>query len=391
MSTLIDSYTGSFNDSEPCNSNGGYSPIGQSFTGNGILSTVAFYGSIDGSPSGGNYYAKLYSHSGTYGSTGVPDTLLATSDARDILTAPPSSNDWWTFTFSSSNQYTMTNGTHYFIQLFGTTNNGAGFGMCGQLGGGTGATGNGYYNGAYTSEDFLFEVYANVPVVYTLSATVGSFTLLGININLSHVRTATLAYGSYVLTGFNAILSKTHQYLMSTTVGSFVITGFNAAFTKAMKMTVAVGTYTLTGFNIGLSKVKTMTVAVGSYVVTGFNVNFTRAIRATLQTGYYILRGFDLNGGYQKIFYNSRRDENRITTLIGAYSGDGINSRYIKTNPTSHALQISDGNTGTDYSVVNAIRDENRITVMQAVSSVDGITPVELYSDINFNLLVKSN
>jgi hypothetical protein len=88
--------------------------VGQSFTSNGYtLSSCKFYLRKNNSPTG-SVYAKLYSHSGTFGSTGVPLTLLATSDAVDISTLS-TSFALVTFTFSGAEKYAMVNGTNYFI------------------------------------------------------------------------------------------------------------------------------------------------------------------------------------------------------------------------------------------------------------------------------------
>ena len=86
----------------------------------------------------------------------------------------------------------------------------------------------------------------------------------------------------------------------------------------------------------------------------------------------------------------AKRDENRITTAMGAFSGDGKTPQLVRVNSLLKALCVSNGTTGSDFSVNNSVRDENRIPVLMAVSSSDGVTPVEVYADSLFNLLVKS-
>jgi len=86
----------------------------------------------------------------------------------------------------------------------------------------------------------------------------------------------------------------------------------------------------------------------------------------------------------------AKRDQNRITTLMGALNTDGVTPTNIKADPTSHAISVLNGTTGSDFGTVNAPRDENRITVAMAVSSVDGVTPVELYADSNGRLLIQT-
>lgn len=86
----------------------------------------------------------------------------------------------------------------------------------------------------------------------------------------------------------------------------------------------------------------------------------------------------------------AKRDENRVTTIIGALNTDGVTPQLICADPTPHTLCVSDGVSGSDFSVIDAPRDENRTPVLMAVSSADGVTPVELYADSSGNLLIKS-
>ena len=90
MSTIIDSY-----GEEHCNDWGWASPnattfnVGQSFKnqeGEVNISYVKFFNSKTGSPTG-NCYAKIYAHSGTFGSSSLPTgEALATSSAVDVST-----------------------------------------------------------------------------------------------------------------------------------------------------------------------------------------------------------------------------------------------------------------------------------------------------------------
>jgi hypothetical protein len=84
---------------------------------------------------------------------------------------------------------------------------------------------------------------------------------------------------------------------------------------------------------------------------------------------------------------NAKHDENSVPTVIAASKNDG---RTIA-NPSNNALNVSDGNTGTDYGRSVAIIDENGVSVIMAVSSTDGVTPVEIYADpVNGKLLIQS-
>ena len=90
---------------------------GQSFTGNGAtIGSVMFQLKKVASPTG-NAVAKIYAHSGTFGSSSVPTgTALATSDNFDVATLT-TSLALSTLTFSGGNQITLTNGTNYVVTL----------------------------------------------------------------------------------------------------------------------------------------------------------------------------------------------------------------------------------------------------------------------------------
>ena len=90
--------------------------VGQSFNGNGgVLGHVYFVLSKSGTPTG-NMVAKIYSHSGTYGTDGVPDALLATSKVLSVadLDGTPTLTK---FIFPLAEQITLANGTKYFAVL----------------------------------------------------------------------------------------------------------------------------------------------------------------------------------------------------------------------------------------------------------------------------------
>jgi hypothetical protein len=113
--TLVDSADGGTTGQFLQNS-AAYTGTGQSFTAiNGILTDVKFYLKKVASPTG-NAVAKLYSHSGTYGTSSVPGTLLATSDNFDVSTLT-TSYVLTTLHFSGANQYTLVAGTQYVVTI----------------------------------------------------------------------------------------------------------------------------------------------------------------------------------------------------------------------------------------------------------------------------------
>ena len=126
MAVLIDSYS-------ETNAAGAFtlptdiSIVGQSFNsaGGGTLNSAKFYMAKTGTPPG-NIVAKVYAHTGTYGSTGKPTgSALATSDnvAAASLTADPT---WGlvTFTFSGGNKITLTASTKYCVIIEYTAGSG---------------------------------------------------------------------------------------------------------------------------------------------------------------------------------------------------------------------------------------------------------------------------
>lgn len=89
---------------------------GQSFTGDGKkIGSVEFYLSKNGSPTG-DIWAEVWSHSGTFGTSSIGDTLLATSDVISAATVPTSFNLVELF-FSGADQITLANSTRYVIVL----------------------------------------------------------------------------------------------------------------------------------------------------------------------------------------------------------------------------------------------------------------------------------
>jgi hypothetical protein len=113
--TLIDSYDpGSY-------SNNSFITIpygGQSFWSYSASQISSVKGKFvkDGTPVG-SLYAKIYSHTGTFGTSGKPGTLLATSDAFDTTGF---TDGYATLTFSGANIITTNANTPYIIVFYGT-------------------------------------------------------------------------------------------------------------------------------------------------------------------------------------------------------------------------------------------------------------------------------
>jgi len=112
---LVDSYSESNAYGFSWSYSGYRETVGQSFTGkDGRVSSAKFYCKKVGSPTG-NVYAKLYAHTGTYGSTSAPTgSALVTSNAIDITTL---STDYALITFTFPIPYQITEGAYYCIAI----------------------------------------------------------------------------------------------------------------------------------------------------------------------------------------------------------------------------------------------------------------------------------
>ncbi|NIA09506.1 MAG: hypothetical protein GWP10_07215, partial [Nitrospiraceae bacterium] len=116
--SLCDSYSESNFDTLTSLYAGGTEYVGQSFTNTnvGILNSCKLLMSKDGSPSGIGT-AKIYAHTGTYGTDGTPTgAALATSDNFDVtsLTEPPA---LYNLTFSGANRIILQANTKYVIVM----------------------------------------------------------------------------------------------------------------------------------------------------------------------------------------------------------------------------------------------------------------------------------
>lgn len=93
--------------------------LGQSFLGTGVtLGAVRFVGRKRGSPTG-SVYAKIYAHSGTFGTSSRPTgAALATSDPVSVTTFSTTFSSFSPiFMFTGVNQITLTNGTPYVVTI----------------------------------------------------------------------------------------------------------------------------------------------------------------------------------------------------------------------------------------------------------------------------------
>jgi hypothetical protein len=120
MSTLLDSYAITNESLEGFFSNSlGKKALGQSFTvqeadDGKILDYCEFALYKTGSPTG-NIVARLYTHTGTFGETGIPNgNVLAESDPVDI-TSLGTSSQRITFTFSDAQRIALNAGNYFMV------------------------------------------------------------------------------------------------------------------------------------------------------------------------------------------------------------------------------------------------------------------------------------
>jgi len=91
---------------------------------------------------------------------------------------------------------------------------------------------------------------------------------------------------------------------------------------------------------------------------------------------------------------NAGHDENARPTLIGVSNVDGVTIEQVTADPSTHALIVDDGTTGSDLGNNNgvALLDENSVSVLMAESSAGDGTLVEVYvNDSTGHLLVNSH
>ena len=147
-------------------------------------------------------------------------------------------------------------------------------------------------NGEYHI-DYLYIGTALAAVEYTMSVTVGAFTLTGIVALFTKALNIICSVGEFVLTGISAGLGRT--YTMIVTVGEFTLTGIATIFTKALNIVVAVGEFTLTGIATTFTKALNIVVTVGQFTLSGVSVILNKGWAMTASVGEFVLTGITVN------------------------------------------------------------------------------------------------
>ncbi len=184
--TTIDSYSESNQGTFQYLGNANITGDGQAITGTGgIITRAKWFLLKTGSPVG-TLVAKVYAHSGTFGTTSVPTgAALATSEVVDVSTVT-GSYSLITFEFSGANRIALANGTNYVVTIEydgngGNANDASNYirvgaditspthaGIATNKGSGTWA--------ASAGADYCFYVQTVVPLLDKLSTTDAGFT-----------------------------------------------------------------------------------------------------------------------------------------------------------------------------------------------------------------------
>ena len=164
--------------------------VGQSFMGTGdTLGSIVFNARKLNSPTG-VAYAKVYAHSGTFGTSSVPTgAALATSDGVNMTDISASFGVLTPhFTFSGANQIVLTNGTPYVLTLEFTPQVGTFLAPLNSLPTTVGPGNFCFYTGGTwtaATYDLVYYVYNNIPEVSapTNSLRDGNFvsSLMGVS------------------------------------------------------------------------------------------------------------------------------------------------------------------------------------------------------------------
>jgi len=147
---------------------GSYTVVGQSFAGNGsVLDSVKFLLNKSGSPTG-NAVAKIYTHSGTFGTNSLPTgSPLATSDNLDVTTLS-TSRLLKTLTFSGTNKILLSSGTNYIVVFEFSGGDSSNYVKITENFDGSWSGNICYYGGSWSSsylEDLIFYIYGGIGTV----------------------------------------------------------------------------------------------------------------------------------------------------------------------------------------------------------------------------------
>jgi len=347
-----------------------YTAVGQSFTPTQdfVLDNITVHGKEIGTAPG-NFYVKVYAHSGTYGTSSVPTgSPLATSDATGAWRFSSSSYSSAIAFFTGANQITLEQGTNYVLVFEYTAGDASNYvqttaDSTSPSYGGNLSTYNGSWSAVSGSElsyflvigivshtlsspsgvvegDYLDITHSNATggalwiaknstdsgnntgwnfVEYYKSVTVGAFTLSGITSGLYKTFAVMTSAGSFILSGISTSLKASRKVVAS--VGSFVLTGIAALLSKVFAFTAGIGSFTLLGVDSILLKSSKIIASAGSFILTGLNATLAKAYKFAVDTGSFILTG--ITSGLYKTY--------AVLTSAGSFILTGVSAGLLTT------------------------------------------------------------
>lgn len=264
--------------------------------------TYAFWGKVITAPTSGNsmmFFRHLYGGS----AVGNYANILYSNDGGTLRVKMPTSPA------GMSVDYTLTVDTWYHFVVTVPANN-TGNITCYINGSSIGTTGNWSQNYALTTRmamftDHAFSSYGSMKmdefyiwnrvlsgaeitelynggtdnqypfsVAYSMVASLGTFTLTGINAGLISARSIIASVGTFTLTGIDALFALGKGIVAN--AGAFALTGYDVTLSTARTMIASVGTFTLTGIDATFSTVKSIIASVGTFILTGYDAIMRR-------------------------------------------------------------------------------------------------------------------
>jgi hypothetical protein len=357
----------------------GVTSIGQSFTPtrNARLTAARLWMLKSDGSATGFCRAKLWSHTGTYGTNGIPNTLLATSDDVSLAVIPAGvPHVPIDFFFTGANRYALLSGTHYVIQVEYTD------GVPGHPlyvtpihGGDSSSPPDGNwseYNNTTASwqtdstYDAAFVIYSDRDWLSSRDAGFANeinggdtdpFNS-GDKIGFTVQSADTLVAGTYYWrarardpTGSNtwSDWATARSFIVATakvlavTQGSFSVSGQSVSLLLNKLLPVAQGAYALNGQPVALTHGRPMPITQGSYSLTGQSTGLLRSRMFPLTQGAFALTGkpvgllrglriFPVAGSYSLTGQIVLLKQGKVIAITqGSYALSGIALAFLRT------------------------------------------------------------
>lgn len=240
--------------------------VAQSFTGDGNPADEVDWFLLKSSSPTGDMIAKIYAHTGTFGSTGVPTgAALATSNAIDASTLD---GTYTLTTFVFPSPFTPVNGTKYFVSL---EFSGGNIGNWIEVGHDSSApTHEGNY--ATNLNGSTWVANAGIDAVFDLRTLGGGG---GVNLLWDHQMIAAL--GTYSLAGIAVTLTHDTNIILTADLGTYTLAGLSTDFIRTYILVADLDTYSLAGLAVNLNQGFALIAALGTYSLAGIAVTLTKS------------------------------------------------------------------------------------------------------------------